>query len=87
MEELWVFGKDPGTLGMLTLPPLLQTNVYVHHAVDIVFNLAATVTLVPRAAGPIEERACHARTYTRVFLLGNNFRKHNRPQQINCNLS
>lgn len=69
MEELWVFGKDPGTLGMLTLPPLLKTNVYVHHAVGIGFsrdcNLGTTRT------GPIEERACHARTCTRVFLLGN----------------
>ena len=45
-EELSVFEKDPDTQGMLILPPSLRTNVYVHHAVDIVLrrdcNLGST---------------------------------------------
>lgn len=65
--ELSVFEKDPDTQGTLTLPPLLRKDVYVHHAVDIVFsrdsNLGST-------RGWSHRGTCVSRVYTRVYLLG-----------------
>lgn len=88
-EELSVFEKDPDTQGMLILPPSLRTNVYVHHAVDIVLrrdcNLGSTRGWTHR-----ETRVFHARMLTRVSLLGNRLRPRFRfiglqeTQQRNC---